>query len=140
MTRLIGDVAAGAQNVAGHIEETGGEVTFQGAAGLKTFGRAGLMVLSGVSPARVGARCRLGGGKRVGRGIGGRRHRRRRPADGHLRAVGRAHDAARHHALRRASFLAALRATRRDDRIFATMQTPGYGMTAAGISTAARAS
>ena len=35
-----------------------------------------------------------------------------------------------------ASFLAALRATRRDDRIFSTMQALGYGMTAAGISTA----
>ena len=32
MTRRIGDVAAGAQSVAGHIEETGGEVTFQAAA------------------------------------------------------------------------------------------------------------
>ena len=50
MTRLIGDVAAGAQNVAGHIEETGGEVTFQGAAGLKSFGRAGLMALSAFLP------------------------------------------------------------------------------------------
>ena len=50
MTRLIGDVAAGAQNVAGHIEEASGEVTFQGAAGLKTFGRAGLMALSAFLP------------------------------------------------------------------------------------------
>ena len=44
------EVITGAEHVAGHFEETGGELSFQGAAGLKTIGRAGVMVLSSVLP------------------------------------------------------------------------------------------
>ena len=136
MTRLIGDVAAGAQNVAGHIEETGGEVTFQGAAGLKTFGRAGLMALSVFLPRawERDAASAAGSAWDAGSAVAG-------IADGgppmgifglwaaRLTLLGTMFYAG-------ASFLAALRAPRRDDRIFSTMQALGYGMTAAGISTA----
>ena len=80
MTRLIGDVAAGAQNVAGHIEETGGEVTFQGAAGLKTFGRAGLMALSAFLPRAWERDAASAAGSAWDAGSARRRHRRRRPA------------------------------------------------------------
>ena len=94
-------ITAGAQNVAGHFEETGGEVTFQGAAGLKTFGRAGVMALSAFLPRHWERDAASAAGSAWDAGIGGRRHRRRRPAHGRVRAVGGAHDAARHAVLRR---------------------------------------
>ncbi len=136
MTRLVANVAAGAQNVAGHLKETGDEVTFQGAAGLKTFGRAGLMALSALLPRQWerDATSAVGSTWDAASAVAGM-------ADGGLpmgmvglwaariTLVGTLFFAG-------ASMWAAVRARRRDQRIFAATQAAGYTLTAIGIGTA----
>jgi cell wall-associated NlpC family hydrolase len=130
------EVITGAEHVADHLEATGGEVGFQGAAGLKTGLRAGLLVFASVLPrewerdlsaaagstwdaaeATAGA---IDGGIPLGPfGIWAAR----------FTLAGSLIFAA-------SSFLAARRATRREDWAFHVAQGVGYGLNAAGIATA----
>ena len=134
--RRVLEVVTGAEHVAGHLEETGGELNFQGAAGLKTIGRAGVMVLSSVLPRQwerdvAGA---AGSTWDTGSAIAGM-------ADGGLAMGVFGLWAARITLLGTllfagSSFLAARRAATRDQRIVAVAEMTGYGLTAAGLATA----
>ena len=130
------EVITGAEHVAGHFEETGGELSFQGAAGLKTVGRAGVMVLSSVLPRQWerDAAAAAGSAWDAGSAVGG-------IADGGLPMGVFGLWAARITLLGTllfagSSFLAARRAATRDERIVAFAQMTGYGLTAAGLATA----
>jgi cell wall-associated NlpC family hydrolase len=134
--RRVAEVATGAQNVAGHLEETGGEVTFQGAAGLRTAGRAGVMVLSSLLP-RAWERdlsSAAGSAWDAASAVAG-------IADGGLPMGVYGLWAARITLLgtvllAASSLAAARRAQRHDERVFAVTQAAGYGLTAAGLATA----
>ena len=132
----VAELVTGAQHVADHIEETGGEVGFQGAAGLKTGFRVGLLVFASVLPqewerdlsaaagsawdaaeATAGA---IDGGLPLGPfGIWAARFTF---AGSLLFTI--------------SSLLAARRSTRREDWVFHVAQGVGYGLNAAGIATA----
>jgi cell wall-associated NlpC family hydrolase len=136
LARRIAEVATGAQNVASHLEETGGEVTFQGAAGLKTAGRAGLMVLSTVLPRQWERDVTAAAGSSwdTATALSG-------VVEGGLPMGIFGLWAARITLLGTvlfagSSLLAARRAERRDERVFAVTQAAGYGLTAAGLATA----
>ena len=135
--RRVLEVVTGAEHVAGHLEETGGELSFQGAAGLKTIGRAGVMVLSSVLPREWERDARLGGRERLGRGI---RARRAWPTEAcpwgcSGSGLPGSRCSARCSSPGRASSPRDGRATR-DERVVAVAQMTGYGLTAAGIATA----
>ena len=130
------EVASGAEHMAGHLEETGGEVSFQGAAGLRTIGRAGVMLLSSVLPREWERDLAAAGGSAwdAGSALAG-------IADGGLPMGTYGLWASRITLLgtllfAASSFLAARRASTRDERVFAVAQMTGYGLTAAGIATA----
>jgi cell wall-associated NlpC family hydrolase len=130
------EVITGAEHVAGHLEETGGEVSFQGAAGLKTIGRAGVMLLSSVLPRQWerDAAAAAGSAWDAGSALAG-------IADGGLPLGVFGLWAARITLLGTlllagSSFLAARRAATRDERVVALAQMTGYGLTAAGLATA----
>jgi cell wall-associated NlpC family hydrolase len=132
----VAELVTGAQHVAGHLENTGGEVGFEGVAGLKTGLRAGLLVFASALPrqwerdlsaaagstwdaaeATAGA---IDGGIPLGAfGIWAAR----------FTFAGSLIFAA-------TSLLAAWRATRPEDRVFYVAQGVGYGLNAAGIATA----
>ena len=130
------EVASGAEHLAGHLEETGGEASFQGAAGLRTIGRAGVMLLATVLPrewerdlASAGGSAWDAGSALAGMADGG-------PPMGmfglwaaRITLLGTLLFAG-------SSFLAARRAATRDERVIAVAQMTGYGLTAAGIATA----
>ncbi len=132
----VAELVTGAQHVADHLEQTGGDVGFQGAAGLRTAGRAGLLVLSSFLPrewerdlssaagsAWDAASAAAGiseGGMPLGLfGLWAARF----TLAGTLIFAG-------------SSLLAGLRARRRDDRVVALVQAAGYSLNAAGIATA----
>jgi hypothetical protein len=136
IARRVTELVTGAHHVAGHIEETGDEVGFQGAAGLKTGFRAGLLVFASALPrewerdlsaaagstwdaaeATAGA---IDGGIPLGPfGIWAARF----TLAGSLMFVV-------------SSLMAARRATRREDWVFHVAQGVGYGLNAAGLATA----
>ncbi len=135
IARRVTELMTGAQHVGEHLEETGGRVAFQGAAGLKTGFRAGVLVLANVLPrewerdltAAAGstwdaAEAVAGvaeGGMPLGLfGLWAARF----TLAGTLIFAG-------------SSFLAARRARTRDEFVFAMAQGAGYGLTAAGLAT-----
>jgi len=136
IAKRVTELMAGAQHVGEHLEETGGKIAFQGAAGLKTGFRAGVLVLANVLPrewerdvsAAAGstwdaAEAVAGvaeGGMPLGLfGLWAARF----TLAGTLLFAG-------------SSFLAARRARTRDEFVFAMAQGAGYGLTAAGLATA----
>lgn len=134
--RRVLEAVTGAEHVAGHLEETGGELSFQGAAGLKTIGRAGVMVLSSVLPRQWerDAASAAGSAWDAESALAGM-------ADGGLAMGVFGLWAARITLLGTllfagSSFLAARRAATRDERVVAVAQMTGYGLTAAGLATA----
>jgi hypothetical protein len=130
------EVVTGAEHAAEHLEETGGELRFQGAAGLRTIGRAGVMVLSSALPREWerDAASAAGSTWDAGSALAGM-------ADGGLPMGVFGLWAARITLLGTlllagSSFLAARRAATRDERVMAVAQMTGYGLTAAGLATA----
>jgi hypothetical protein len=136
MTARLGQLATGVQHAAEHLEETGGKVAFQGAAGLRTISRAGLLVLSSFLPrewerdvssaagsawdAASAVAGMSDGGMPLGVfGVWAARF----TLAGTLVFAG-------------SSLFAAFRARRRDDRIVAGIQAAGYTLNAAGIASA----
>jgi len=132
----VAELVTGAQRAAEHLEETGGKAGFQGAAGLRTAGRAGLLVLSSFLPrawerdlssaagSTWDAASAVAGMSEGGMPLGlfGLWAARFTLA-GSLIFAG-------------SSLVSGLRASRRDDRIVALTQAAGYGLNAAGITTA----
>jgi hypothetical protein len=134
--KRLTELVTGAQHAAQHLEETGGKVGFQGAAGLRTAGRAGLLVASSLLPrawerdlssaagSAWDAASALAGISEGGLPLGlfGLWAARFTLA-GTLIFAG-------------SSLFAARRAARRDDRVVALVQAAGYGLNAAGIAAA----
>ena len=136
LLRSVGELVASAQHVARHLGETGTDVGFQGAAGLRTAARAGLLVFSAVLPeewerdlssaagstwdtASAVVEMSDGGMPLSAFGLWAARF----TLAGTLLFAGW-------------SAAAALRAGRRDERVVAGMQAAGYALNAGGIATA----
>ncbi|HET7170055.1 MAG TPA: C40 family peptidase [Gaiellales bacterium] len=136
IARHATEMVSGAQHVADHLEETRGRIGFQGAAGLRTVARAGLVGLASLLPeewerdlsAATGSTWdaveAVAGAARGGMPLGpfGIWAARFTLAGTLLFAA--------------SSFLAARRATRRDEWVVAVVQGAGYGLNAAGLATA----
>ena len=129
-------VVGAAERVADHLEQTGGRATFQGAAGLKTLGRAGLTLLSSVLPrqwerdAAAAAGSAWDGASAVSDFAAGGLPLEtfglwasRVTVIGSLICLG-------------TSLMAVRRARDAETRVFAATQAAGYGLTAAGVLTA----
>jgi cell wall-associated NlpC family hydrolase len=136
VARHVAEVMAGAEHVADHLEETGGRMGFQGAAGLRTVTRAGLVGLATVLPQRWERDLSSATGSTWDAidAVAGAAH-------GGMPLGPFAIWAARFTLagtllFGASSFLAARRATRRDDWLVAVVQGAGYGLNAAGLATA----
>jgi hypothetical protein len=136
LARRVTELVTGAEHVADHLEESGGRGGFQGAAGLKTVARGGILILSSALPeawerdisaaagstwdAVEAAAGAAEGGMPLG--LFGLWAARFTLAGTLLFAA--------------SSFLAARRARSRDEWIVAVTQGAGYGLNAAGLATA----
>jgi hypothetical protein len=136
LVRSAGELVASAQHVARHLGEAGTEVGFQGAAGLRTGARAGLLVFAAALPEEwerdlssaagstwdtVSAVAEMsdGGMPLSAFGLWAARF----TLGGTLIFAG-------------LSLAGALGARRRDDQVVAGLQAAGYTLNAAGIATA----
>ncbi|HEY7257971.1 MAG TPA: C40 family peptidase [Gaiellales bacterium] len=132
----LNEVVTGAQHVADHLEETGGKVGFQGAAGLRTLFRAGLLAFASMLPEEWERDLSSAAGSTwdAAEAVAG-------AAEGGMPLGAFGIWAARFTLagtliFAASSFLAARRARSRDDWVFAVAQGTGYGLNAAGLATA----
>jgi len=136
IAKRVTELVTGAQHVGEHLEETGGRIAFQGAAGLKTGLRAGVLVLANVLPREWERDLSAAAGSTwdAAEAVAG-------VAEGGMPLGLFGLWAARFTLagtliLAGFSFLAARRARTRDEFVFAMAQGAGYGLTAAGLATA----
>jgi hypothetical protein len=136
IAKRVTELVTGAQHVGEHLEETGGRIAFQGAAGLKTGFRAGVLVLANVLPREWERDLSAAAGSTwdAAEAVAG-------VAEGGMPLGLFGLWAARFTLagtliFAASSFLAARRARTRDEFVFAMAQGAGYGLTAAGLATA----
>jgi cell wall-associated NlpC family hydrolase len=134
--RSVGELIASAQHVARHLGETGTEVGFQGAAGLRTVARAGLLVFAAVLPEEWERDLSSATGSTwdAASAVG-------EMSDGGMPLSAFGLWAARFTLAGTVIFAgwalaAAVRARSRDERIVAGMQAAGYALNAGGVATA----
>ena len=136
IARRVTQIVGGAQHVAEHLEETRGRLSFQGAAGLRTAARAGLVGLATLLPERWERDLSAAAGSTwdAAEAVAGAAHGGMPLGPFGIWAA--RFTMAGTLLFAASSFLAARRATRRDDWVVAFTQGAGYGLNAAGLATA----
>jgi cell wall-associated NlpC family hydrolase len=136
IARRVNELVTGAKHVADRLGETGDNAGFQGAAGLKTVFRGGLVVFASTLPEEWerDASSAVGSAWDAGEAA-------MAAAQGGMRLGGFGIWAARFTLagtllFAATSFLAARRARTREEWMFAVAQGAGYGLNAAGLATA----